>query len=110
MRLLFDQNLSFQLVRLFADVYPDSVQVRQVNLDEADDETIWRYAAAEGLTIVSKDSDFHQLSFLRGHPPKVMWLRIGNAPTAAVVALLREHFSVLQEFHADEEAAFLTLE
>jgi predicted nuclease of predicted toxin-antitoxin system len=110
LRLLFDQNLSFQLVRLLADLYPGSLQVRQLNLHEADDEAIWRYAAAEGLTIVSKDSDFHQLSFLRGHPPKVVWLRIGNAATAAVAALLREHFHALQEFHADEEVAFLTLE
>jgi predicted nuclease of predicted toxin-antitoxin system len=40
----------------------------------------------------------------------VVWLRIGNAPTAAVAALLREHFHVLQQFHADEEVAFLTFE
>ncbi|MGH8574341.1 MAG: DUF5615 family PIN-like protein [Gammaproteobacteria bacterium] len=30
MRLLFDENLSFRLVRELADVYPDSVHVRDV--------------------------------------------------------------------------------
>lgn len=59
MRLLFDQNLSFKLVRLLADVYPDSVHVRDLQLVEADDLTIWRYAAERELAIVSKDSDFH---------------------------------------------------
>ncbi len=110
MRLLFDQNLSYRLVHLLGDLYPASVQVRQLNLHEADDEVIWRYAATEGLTIVSKDSDFHQLSFLRGHPPKVIWLRLGNAPTARVAALLREHFHAVQEFQDDADAAFLALE
>ena len=76
---------------------------------EADDTVIWSYAAAHELTIVSKDADFHQLSFLRGHPPKVIWLRIGNAPTASVAALLREHHAVVQSFYADPDVAFLAL-
>ena len=58
MRLLFDQNLSFRLVRLLADVCPDSIYVRDLDLLEADDATLWRYAAGHGLVIVSKDSDF----------------------------------------------------
>ena len=61
MRLLFDQNLSFKLVRALADTYPDSVHVRDLEFLEADDASIWRYAAEHGLVIVSKDSDFHQM-------------------------------------------------
>ena len=45
-------------MRLLADVYPDSVHVRDLDLLEADDATLWRYAAGHGLVIVSKDSDF----------------------------------------------------
>lgn len=109
LRLLFDQNLSSRLVRLLANLYLGSAHVRELGLHEADDEMIWGYAAAHGLTIVSKDSDFHQLSFLRGHPPKVIWLRIGNAPTAAVAALLREHYPAVQAFDSDPDVAFLAL-
>ena len=39
----------------------------------ADDKTIWRYAADNGLLIVSRDSDFHGWSTLYGFPPKVIW-------------------------------------
>jgi predicted nuclease of predicted toxin-antitoxin system len=42
LRLLFDQNLSFKLIRLLADTYPDSIHVRDLGLVEADDLTIWR--------------------------------------------------------------------
>lgn len=72
MNLLFDQNLSPRLVASLADAFPNSAHVRDVGLGRADDESVWRYAAENSLTIVSKDSDFHQLSFLRGHPPKIV--------------------------------------
>jgi predicted nuclease of predicted toxin-antitoxin system len=53
LRLLFDQILSSRLVRLLADVYPDSLHVRDLDLREADDATIWRYATEHRLVIVS---------------------------------------------------------
>ena len=109
MRLLFDQNLSFKLASLLADEYPDSVHVRDLELVEADDLTIWRYAAERDLAIVSKDSDFRGLSLLRGYPPKTVLLRVGNAPTSAIADLLREHRATIRSFYDDPEAALLTL-
>jgi predicted nuclease of predicted toxin-antitoxin system len=61
------------------------------------------------MIIVSKDSDFHQLSLLHGHPPKTVWLRVGNTPTATIAALLREHSATLRRFHEDPNAALLAL-
>ena len=37
MKLLFDENLSHKLVRLLADLFPDSIHVRDVGLKAADD-------------------------------------------------------------------------
>jgi predicted nuclease of predicted toxin-antitoxin system len=37
MKLLFDQNLSPQLPRLLADLYPESVHIREVALRDADE-------------------------------------------------------------------------
>ena len=84
MKLLFDHNLSYKLVGRLADLFPDSEHVRNVNLHEADDRTVWEYARANGFAIVSKDEDFHQLSFLYGAPPKVVWVRLGNCTTADI--------------------------
>jgi predicted nuclease of predicted toxin-antitoxin system len=74
MKRRFDQNLSHKLVGRLADLFPDSVHVRHVNLHEADDRTVWEYARVSGFAMVSKDEDFHQLSFLYGAPPKVVWV------------------------------------
>ena len=87
MRLLFDQNLSPRLKNTLRRVYPNSLHVRDVGLEAADDMTIWQYAGDHGLTIVSKDSDFRQLSFTLGLPPRVVWIRRGNCEETAFLAL-----------------------
>ena len=107
MKLLFDHNLSYKLVGRLADLFPDSAHVRNVNLHEADDRTVWEYARANGFAMVSKDEDFHQLSFLYGAPPKVVWVRLGNCTTADIEQALRRHHTDLLNFDAHEEGAFL---
>ena len=54
MKLLLDHNLSYKPVGRLADMFPASEHVRNVNLHEADDRTVWEYARANGLAIVSK--------------------------------------------------------
>ncbi len=110
MKLLLDQNLSHHLIARLADAYPDAQHVRVVGLASATDDTVWRFAAANGFTIVSKDSDFHQRSLTLGPPPKVVWLRIGNASTKDIESLLRRRHAAIQGFGEDREGAFLTLE
>jgi predicted nuclease of predicted toxin-antitoxin system len=109
MKLPFDQNLSHRLVDQLAADFPGSQHVRSVGLARAPDPAIWAYAAAQGLAIVSKDSDFQQRAFLLGHPPKVVWVRLGNCSTAEVAALLRTRQADLLAFEADPTASFLVL-
>ena len=52
MKLLFDQNLSPRLPRLLADIYPESVHVREVGMRESGDSEIWEYAKANEFVIV----------------------------------------------------------
>lgn len=107
MKLLFDQNLSHRLLQALRQEYPDSLHVRAVGLKEAADTQVWQYASEHGLTIVTKDADFHQRSFLYGHPPKVVWIRSGNCSTALIEDLLRRHRQELEAFSQDAEGAFL---
>ena len=109
MRLFFDQNLSYRLVAELAAEFPESVHVKDAGLASSPDEEVRAYAATNGLTIVSKDADFEQRALLRGSPPKVIWLRVGNSPTAAVATLLRSRQAEIEAFDADASASFLAL-
>ncbi len=109
MRLLFDQNLSPWLCLALRDAFPDSVHVREIGLREASDATIWDYASRAGFTIVTKDADFRQRSFLHGHPPKVIWIRLGNCSTEAIEKLLRNRTAEIEDFIADDQKSFFGL-
>lgn len=93
MKLFFDQNLSFKLCDRLADLYPGTTQARLVGLDRATDREIWRFAAESGFVLVSQDSDFAEMVAFHGPPPKLIWLRGGNQPTATVEQKLRRHCS-----------------
>ena len=85
------------------------MHVRDIGLGSASDQDVWDFAKANEFVIVSKDVDFQQRSLLRGHPPKVIWIRIGNRPTEAVTALLKLCRSDIDAFDRDPVAAFLVL-
>ncbi len=109
MRLLFDENLSPLLATRLADLFPESVHVRDLGLSGRPDAEVWRVAGEVGLVIISKDDDFHHLSFLRGAPPKVVGLRLGNCTTGEIERLLREREKDLRDFYADGDAGFIAL-
>ena len=101
MRLLFDQNLSPRLDQSLRDLYPESLHVRSVGLESASDYVVWQYARDNRLTIISKDSDFRQLSFTLGYPPKVIWIRRGNCSTTEIESILRHRLADLLTFYQD---------
>jgi len=108
-KLLFDENLSPTLPARLVDLFPNSEHVRNLGLARSPDSLIWQHALSAGFTIVSKDEDFHHLSFLRGAPPKVIGLSLGNCSTARLEKLLRERRDDIAQFAADLTAAFLPL-
>lgn len=110
MKLLFDQNISFKLPGLLGERYEGSKHVRDIGLERSGDWQVWEYARENGFTIASKDADFHQLSFLYGSPPKVIWLKLGNCTTQTIEQLLRGNHSKIAEFLIDEQGTFLVLE
>jgi len=75
----------------------------------ATDQAIWAHALAHNFVIVTKDEDFIRLSVMRGFPPKVIWVGLGNCSNADVAALLRAHADQIAAFARHEEAAFLAL-
>ena len=109
MKLLLDENLSDRIINKIIDLYPDAAHVKTLALINTDDALIWEYAKANSFVIVSKDSDFHQRSLLYGHPPKFIFLRIGNGPTSKIVQILTDNFVTIIQFDSSETESILVL-
>ena len=109
MKLLFDENLSHKLASRLADVFPDSIHVRDVGMKATEDTTVWDYAKNNNLIIVSKDADMHDLSLVYGNPPKVVWLRLGNCSTNEIENLIRQEADVIKLFSEDDSVSLLVL-
>jgi len=105
---LLDQNLSFRLVEVFRSRFPDSCHVRDVGLAGDDDERIWALAKTEGFVIVTKDNDFLARALVRGHPPQVIQICLGNASTKQIADLLEARMDDVERFVAEStESVFM---
>ena len=107
MKLLFDQNFSPNLVARPADIFPQSLHVREAGLERADDLSVWRFALERGFAIVTKDSDFQERSQIASSAPGIVWIRRGNCSTRDIETLLRKHALPIQTL--DQDRGFLIL-
>ena len=98
MKLLFDQNISFRVLKRLEEYFPGSVQVKDLGLENFSDIKIWNYAKEHNFSIVTFDSDFFDLANLFGHPPKIIWLRIGNRRTNEIAELLISKSDIILDF------------
>jgi predicted nuclease of predicted toxin-antitoxin system len=108
-KLLFDENLSRRLVGRIADLFPDSEHISAKGLLQAPDAAVWEYAKLNGFAIVTADADFYELATTLGPPPKVIWLRGCDYPTAVAESLIRSQAIRIAEFLEDPERAVLIL-
>ena len=109
MKLLFDQNISFRIIKQIKDVFPESKQVRELGIENFSDRSIWNFAKENGFTIVTFNSDFYDFSLVYGHPPKIIWLRAMVQTTKNIEFLLRKHQSKILGFFEDKELACLEI-
>ncbi len=109
MKFLLDQNLSHKLLAALLVEFPESTHVRNVGLATSSDHEVWEFARDNDFTIMSKDNDFRQRSFVEGHPPKIVWIRLGNCTTLEIESLLKERLEELKTFETDPDASFLVV-
>lgn len=110
MKLLFDQNISFRVIRRISELYPKARQVRELELENFSDMQIWEYAKSNGYTIVTFDADFYEITNLKGHPPKIIWLRFGTMTTNNIAVFFNKESILIKEFLDNIDLACLKID
>ena len=108
MKLLLDQNLSAKLCIQLAPEF-ECIHVKDIGLGSGSDFEIWEYASSSGYSIVTKDEDFNSLSQVKGFPPHVVWIRLGNCSTGEVLHLLKRNASAIAEIIKNGDAGIIQL-
>ncbi len=102
MKLLFDQNISFRLIKRIIDLFPNSKQVRELGLENSSDTEIFDFAERNDYVIETFDSDFCNLNIIKGFPIKIIWIRTGNTTTANLENLLRKKSDIIKLFLSED--------
>ncbi len=110
MKFLFDENISYRIVRQISSSVPGSIHVSQSGLAKPPaDRQIWHFAKANNYLIVTFDEDFQDLSNVKGFPPKVILLRTGNSSTRYVSDLLLNKLPDIIQFDQSEVYGLLEI-
>jgi predicted nuclease of predicted toxin-antitoxin system len=84
-KFLIDNQLPAALAKYLRDRGFDCAHVLDVGLGQSSDSDICAYAASEQAVIVSKDQDFFYLASQPKLDIKLIWVRLGNCRTSALL-------------------------
>ncbi len=94
MKFLVDTQLPPRLSRYFNEKGYDTVHTTDYeNGHLLGDPEIRDIAENEVRIVVTKDSDFSDLYFLKGSPPKILLLDVGNISNSDLIQILEEHLA-----------------
>ena len=97
MKLLVDNQLPKALAFWFVDHGHDAVHVLDRGQGQTDDREIWNTALEEERIVVSKDEDFFILATRPTDTGRLLWLRIGNCRTHALLMKLGQLLPAIEE-------------
>lgn len=109
MSLLPGENLSPRLVARLTSLFPGLTHVRDLDLKQADDRTIWDWARQNSYTVVTADSDFVAMASQTGPPPKLVHIERCDFPLRLIEELFRQNAIWISEFEKDPNSGLLVL-
>lgn len=103
MKILFDENISFRVVRELRKIWPECRSLADVDLGQASDTKIWNFAKQNHFAIATYDEDFLDLLAIRGGPPKIIYVRLQNANRSELYAAFERNAKTLEAFLRTED-------
>ena len=97
LRFLIDTQLPPKLRFIFEGFGGDAIHTTHFPEGHLlDDSTIIELAIQENRIIVTKDSDFQDNFLLKGSPPKVLLIKLGNISNKNLFIVIETHYSSIE--------------
>jgi predicted nuclease of predicted toxin-antitoxin system len=85
-KFLVDNQLPGALARFLASRGVDCQHVLDLDMGGASDSEIWEHASKDDSVVISKDEDFLYLAKAPEARARLIWVRLGNCRTKALLA------------------------
>jgi predicted nuclease of predicted toxin-antitoxin system len=106
MKFLCDVHISYKVVNHLISLGYEAIHINEVlNKWYTKDNEICRFADANNLIVITKDSDFRDSYFVKGTPKKLIKINLGNISNAELIKILSESIASIQRL--DNEISFL---
>ena len=96
MKFIVDNQLPVSLAQYLRKRGFDCQHVLEAGLGDVLDSEICRYAELQERIIISKDEDFFYLAKQRAARIKVIWVRLGNCRTSALLAAFERSWPTVE--------------
>jgi predicted nuclease of predicted toxin-antitoxin system len=97
-KLLFDQNISLNIISLIEENFPEAKHVSQLGIENFSDIDILDFVKENKYTLITFDGDFYDLSLFKGVSPKIIWLRFNITKTSYFATILNSKYSLIEDF------------
>jgi len=87
-KFLVDNQLPAALARFLVARGIDCIHVVDLGMDRSTDAAIWHYACENDRTILTKDEDFLHFAALSDAGACLVWIRLGNCRTQALLEFM----------------------
>jgi len=95
-KFLVDNQLPAALARFLASRGVDCQHVLDIDLGDASDAEIWDHASRSNGVVISKDEDFLYLANAPSAKARLIWIRLGNCRTKALLAAVERLWSRIE--------------
>ena len=111
MQFLVDAHLPMRLVYWLREKGHDVVHTRELpRKNKTDDIDIIQLSVDQNRTVVSKDEDFYKYFILKGQPPKLLMLTMGNIVNKDLIALFEKNIDQIEADLTDNRVVELSNE
>ena len=107
MKLLIDANISWRIKELISKEFDEVSHVLDFFNHNEKDSVIWSYAEKHEYTIVTNDIDFLNLLIVKGFPPKIILLKLGNQSTKFISEKLNSNKVMIEAFYNDSDLGII---
>ncbi len=98
-----------ELQKKLSKDFIDSKHVFEISKERLSDLEIWQFARKNNFMIVTYDEDFYEWQLMRNYPPKIIWLRFGNAKNEVIIDKIIEHKESIEKLAKDDDLGLLEI-